>query len=263
MPEQRATIIGQMNSSKAEIRDRVEDSQAPKKPISKKRKKSRLKRLICWLLVDLVVAILLFGLLIHRPERYRPLSSAGFTPGQISPYWLQLSSKIYNGGQLGEPFDVEVSEAGINDMLARENYVWEHDGVVLYAPAAVLTPGRAVLMGTANLRGMEFVITIELEPKINEEGLLHLAVAKLKIGAMNITPIAKMMARKMYTDRLDTVEIDTEAWQTKVAGSLLNDDAFEPIFPISLPVDKEDIHVRVEKVSIKKGKMELRLIPIP
>jgi len=67
----------------------------------------------------------------------------------------------------------------------------ESEGVLLYAPAALFVPDAVVLMGTADVKGVEFIITIELEPKINEQGLLNLQVAKVKVGAMNITPLAK------------------------------------------------------------------------
>lgn len=247
-----------MDSSKTEIRDRAEDSQGREKPRLKKRKKSPLKRLVCWLFVDLVVAALILAGLLYRPGRYRPIGSESFKPGQVSPYLTYLHSEIYNGAQLGEAFNVVVSQDGINDMIARGDWPLEHEGVLLYAPAAVLEPGTAVLMATANVRGVEFVVTIELEAKIDERGLLNLQVAKLKIGAMNITPVAKMIAKKMYTEQVAAVEVDTEAWQTKVTASLLNDEAFEPVFPTG---DRK-IRVRVQKVTIQKGKLLLRLIPV-
>jgi hypothetical protein len=85
-----------------------------------------------------------------------------------------------------------------------------------------------------------------------------LEVAKLKIGAMNITPLAKMIARKMYAEQAASVPVDKDAWQTRIAASLLNEEAFEPVFPTG---DK-DIRVRVEKASVQKERLVLRLIPI-
>jgi uncharacterized protein YpmS len=110
-------------------------------------------------------------------------------------------------------------------------------------------------MGTADIKGVEFIITIELEPKINEQGFLNLRVAKVKVGAMNITPLVKMMAKKMYMQRINALDVDTEAVQTKIAASLLTDEPFEPVFRI------DDKKVRIEKITVAKEKLLLRLVP--
>jgi transcriptional regulator of aromatic amino acid metabolism len=131
----------------------------------------------------------------------------------------------------------------------------ESEGILLYAPAVLFVPGAVVLMGTADIKGVEFVVTIELEPKIDEQGLLNLRVAKVKVGAMNITPLAKMMAKKMYAQRVAAISIDKKAVQTKIAASLLNDEPFEPVFSI------DDKKVRIEKIAVAKEKLLLRLVP--
>ncbi len=222
------------------------------------RKKARFKKLVIWLLVDLAVAAIIFALLLYRPGRYKPAdsSSGNFTRGQVSPYLTnELSPAIYNGTQRVEPFDVVITQSGLNDMIARGNWPMESEGVLLYAPAALFVPDTVVLMGTADIKGVEFIITIELEPKIDEQGLLNLQIGKVKVGAMNITPLAKMMAKKMYTQRLAAMPIDAEALQTKIAASLLNDEPFEPVFSI------DDKKVRIEKITVDKEKLLLRLVP--
>ncbi|HLB72996.1 MAG TPA: hypothetical protein VJJ98_03175 [Sedimentisphaerales bacterium] len=224
-----------------------------------------MKKLAIWLSIDLGVAVLVFILLLYRPGRYNPLSPAGFKPGQVSPYLTLFHSAVYNGAQFGEPFDVALSEEGLNDIVARGGLEWnwplEHEGVMLYAPAAVLEPGRLVLMGTADVKGIELVVTIELESEIDEKGLLSLKVKKLKVGAMNITPLAKLMAKKMYAEQVAASAVDTEAWQTKIAASLLNDEPFDPVFPMLID-SKLEIRVRVQKVAIQEGKVSFRLIPV-
>ena len=239
-----------MDLSKAEIQGIETDL--------KIRKKARFRKLIRWLLVDLAVAAIIFALLLYRPGRYKPadLGSGNYKRGQVSPYLTNdLSPKIYNGAQRAKPFEVVVTQKGINDIITRGNWPMESEGVLLYAPAALFVPGTVVLMGTADVKGVEFIITIELEPKIDEQGLLNLEVSKVKVGAMNITPLAKMMAKKMYTQRLTAIRIDTEALQTKVAASLLTDEPFEPVFKI------ENKKVRIEKIAVAKEKLLLRFVP--
>jgi len=238
-----------MVSSKTEIQDREPDSQI--------RKKVRLKRLACWLLVDLAVAAVIFALLLYRPGRYDPFEAGIHEQGEVHPYITHLSSEIYNGAQLGEPFELVVAQKGINEAVTWYGWPMESEGVLLYAPAVLFVPGAVVLMGTVNVEGVELVVTIELDPKIDEKRLLNLQVSKVKVGAMNVTPLAKMMAKKMYSEQLAGAVIDTDALQTKIAASLLTNEPFEAVFTA------EDRKVRVEKVTIQEGKLLLRLVPAP
>ena len=57
-------------------------------------------------------------------------------------------------------------------------------------------------MGTAELQSMEFIITIELQANINEQGLMNIDVQKVKVGAINVTPLAKITAQQMYNQKL-------------------------------------------------------------
>jgi len=225
---------------------------------SKIHKKSRRKKLVLWLLIDLAVAAVVFALLIYRPGRYDPadFDSYGLESGQVSPYLThELSPQVYNNSQRGEPFDLVVTQSGVNEIIAGLGWPKFSEGIMLYAPAVLFVPGSVVLMITANVKGVELIITIELEPKIDELKMLNLHVVKVKVGAVNITPLARMMAKKMYNERLAMLPVDTEALQTKIVGSLLNEESFEPVFRV------EDNKVRVEKITIYKEKLTARLVP--
>ncbi|MBN1805846.1 MAG: hypothetical protein JW837_11395 [Sedimentisphaerales bacterium] len=222
----------------------------------KKSKKSRRYRLIRWLLIDLAIVAIVFSLLLYRPGRYKPVDSNSFEEGEVSPYLTnKLSPAVYNGAQRAEPYDIVITQEGLNDIIARGSWPMESEGVLLYAPAALFVPGRLVLMGTADAKGVEFVVTIEIEPLIDEQGLLNLDVTKVKVGAMNVTPLAKMAAKKMYAQQIASVRVDTEALQTKIVASLLNDEPFDPVFEI------DDKKLRIEKITIENEKLSARLVP--
>jgi len=221
-------------------------------------KKTRRKKLVMWLLVDLAVAAVVFALLVYRPGRYDPsdFDSYDLENGQVSPYLThELSPQVYNNSQRGEPFDVVITQSGVNEIVAGLGWPKFSEGIMLYAPAVLFVPGSIVLMITADVKGVELIITIVLEPKIDERKLLNLHVAKVKVGAVNITPLARMMAKKMYNERLAVLPVDTEALQTKIVASLLNEEAFEPVFSV------EDNKVRVEKITINKEKLTACLVP--
>jgi hypothetical protein len=220
-----------------------------------RRKKDRLRRLTRWLLIDLTVAVVVFGLLFHRPSRY---SAYGLGPGdpnreQAHRYVPYLSSEIYNGAQSGEPFALVVIDKGLNESITP--WSAESEGIRLTSPEILFEPDRIVLMGTADVRGAEFIVTIALKPVIDEKGLLNVAVTAVRIGAMNITPLAKIIARHMYGEWLETMPIDTRDWRAKLAASLINDEPFDPVFRI------DGRKVRVENITVAQGKLVLAFVP--
>ncbi|MHC4807272.1 MAG: hypothetical protein ACYTBX_13570, partial [Planctomycetota bacterium] len=173
-----------MVSSKTEIPDTGSDL--------KIRKKAKYRKLVCWLFVDLCVAAVVFALLLYTPGLYNPAGTgpASYKKGQVHPYLTHLSSELYNGAQRSESFELVITQNGINEIITWSRWPKESEGIILSAPAVLFVPGSIVLMGTAHIKVVEFVVTIALEPRVDEQGLLNLQVAKVKIGAMNITPLA-------------------------------------------------------------------------
>ena len=242
-----------MVSSKTEIkRPNSEKTADVKKP-----KKRKLKRLY-WLLAHLVAATVIVVLLLYKPGRYHPIKIDPAQGRQVSTYLTHdLLAPIHNAAQPGEPFDLTVTQEGINDIIARSRWPRESGDARFSAPAVLFVPDSIVLMGTVALKGVEFVVTIVLEPTLDEQGLLNLRAAKLKVGAMNITLLAKVIAKRMYQQRIEAVPIDKEDIGAKIAASLLNDEPFDPVFEI------EGDKLRIEKVTIRKQELILHLIPLP
>ncbi len=223
---------------------------------SQNRKKKKLKKLIYWLAIDLSVAFIIFALLLYKPGRYNPFSEK-IEPNEVSPFLLKLSSEINHKASLGKPFEIVVTQEALNDIINRADWPMESEGILLYAPAGLIDPNTVVLMGTANFEGMDFIITIELNANINEQGLININVSKIKIGAVNITPLAKITAKKMYAERLAGIDdIDLYTWQTKIAASLLNNEAFEPVFEV------DGRTVRVVKIILAEGRLTAYLVPV-
>ncbi|OHB79320.1 MAG: hypothetical protein A2Z25_23080 [Planctomycetes bacterium RBG_16_55_9] len=241
-----------MISGKREIPDTRTDS--------KKLKKTRIKKLVIWLSIDLVVVAVVLILLLYTPGRYAPadVESFGHEPGQVSPYLThELSPQFYNGAQRGEPFELVITQKGINEIVAGWGWPVMSEGAMLYAPAVLFVPDSVVLMGTVSVKGVEFVVTIALDPKINEDGLADLRVTDVKVGAMNITWLAKPIAKKMYANRISTVPVDTKTIEAKIAASLLNSEPFEPVFEV------EKRRVRIEKITVGRENLTARLVPAP
>lgn len=211
--------------------------------------------MLCWLLVDLIVAAAIICLLLHRPGRYKP-TDYPYDSDRVSPYLThELSPRIYNGAQLGEPFDLVITQKGINEIVASWGWPRMSRGVMLHSPAVLFIPGSAVLMGTADVKGAEFVITIRIDPEIDGDGRLSFEISQVKVGAMNVTPLAKMTAKKMYARKVAEMQIDVEDFQSKIVESLLNGVPFDPVFKV------DGSKLRIETVAVQKERLVARLIP--
>jgi hypothetical protein len=220
-----------------------------------KRKKSRRRRLLIWLSIDVAVAAVIIGLLAYRPSRYHPVVPPPNPDGEtVHPYLHRdLGSTFYNEVQKQRPFQMVVLDEKLNEAIADKN--WQSEGVALGAPQVFFVPGRITLMGRADIEGAGFIVTIEIEPKINEQGYLDLPVKKVKVGAMNVTPLARMMSRKMYQEQVNTGAIDMENLGTKIAASLLNGQPFEPVMEV------DDKWVRLKSFDITQGKLTAQFVP--
>jgi uncharacterized protein YpmS len=199
--------------------------------------------------------IIVFALLLHRPSFYKPLH---FTNNkEVSVYLThQLLPELYNGAQLQKPFELVVTQSGINDIVARFKWPQRFGDISFSAPMVFFEPASIVLMGTVSLEGAEFVVTVTAEPKLDAKGLLNLNVASVKIGAVDITPLAGVLAKRICQQRLADKGIDTKDLWAKIEASLLNGKAFEPVFKV------ENKKVRVEKIKIEREKLTIRLVPV-
>jgi hypothetical protein len=220
----------------------------------------RLKKTLHLLLIVsagvLAVIVLLSVLLFHRPSYYKPLDFAHSK--EVSLYLTHdLLPALYNGAQYQEPFNLVVTQSGINDIVARFDWPKEFGGIRVSAPMVFFAPGSIVLMGTMFLNGTEFVVTVIVEPTLDAEGLLNLQVVGVKIGAVDITPLTGVLAKRIYRQQsLTAADVDTEDFWARATASLLNGEPFKPVFKL------EDKKVRVEKVMIEQKKLTIRFVPV-
>jgi hypothetical protein len=94
----------------------------------KAHKKAKFKKKVYLLLTVLAVvsaiAVIVFALLLHRPAYYKPLDFADSK--EVSLYLTnQLLPELYNGAQRQEPFNLVVTQSGINDIVA--HFKWPQD----------------------------------------------------------------------------------------------------------------------------------------
>ncbi|MGA1980445.1 MAG: hypothetical protein ABSG99_07805 [Sedimentisphaerales bacterium] len=215
----------------------------------------KLYLLLTVLAVVSAVVVVVFALLLHRPSFYKPLDLAHSK--EVSLYLTnELLPELYNGAQLQEPFNLVVTQSGINDIVARFDWPKEFGGIRFSAPMVFFAPDSIVLMGMVSLEGAEFVVTVIARPNLDAKGLLNLQVVSVKIGAVDITPLAGVLAGRIYQQQFGSAGAATEDFWARTAASLVNGKPFEPVFKI------EDKKVRVEKITIEQKKLTIRLVPV-
>jgi hypothetical protein len=265
LPNDGTTIIMRVRSGKTEFaycgafrKRRRPGERRGEQVLLEKRKKSRRKKLLIWLGVDLAVAGLVILLLLHKPSGYHPVVPAAGDPNgtEVNPYLSRdLSSQLYNGAQRQRPFEMVVRDEALNQAIVQLQWPRESGGVTLSAPQVRFTTGRIILMGTVKVEGADVVLTITFGPRLDDQGKLNLLVEEFKVGAIPLTPLAKMMARKMYKERLESVNVDMEDLRTKIAASLFNEEPFEPILKV------EDKWIRLQGLTLTDGKLTAQFIP--
>ena len=232
----------------------------------RKKKKRNPKVIALWLTLDITVLVVVLVLLFHKPQAYQP-GQYGLSlrdPNQVGQYLPYLASELYNGCQTERPFDLWIAEKPANQVIAgaewepedeRQGY-WprHHDGILFDTPVVACDPNRVTIMGELQLQGAKLVVSIEIVPIFDAGGMLNLHVDSVKVGALNVTLLARVTAQKMYQQRLEQGPVFDDL-RTRIAGSLLNNEPFEPVFPI------DGRMVRLTQVHLKDEALGLRFEP--
>jgi hypothetical protein len=228
------------------------------------KKKPRLRiglRALCIAIIALaVVCVVVVYLLTHVPGEYQPLQPP--PTNEVSPYLTHyLAPNFHNNIQIDEPFDLLVAQKGLNEIIVDENslgWAWPYslNGVVISAPSVVFQQDTIMLMGTVDYAGFPVVITVIGMPELDENGLLSLSIQKVNAGAVNITSLARFIARQVVAHQLQTLP-ETQ-WLKDLDGALAENKPFDPVFPI-IGSEKQ---IRLTKAEIATGKLLLGFAPV-
>ncbi|MHC4131107.1 MAG: hypothetical protein ACYSSP_07945 [Planctomycetota bacterium] len=232
------------------------EKEKPQPEQAKKPYKKFLKRAI-WPGISLILSIIIILLLLYKPAGYIPADKASAQSGdnQLSQNITnRLLPEFYNGIQQPEPFEMTINEKEINEIIAHAKWPKYSEGFIFYAPKASLSPGKVGFMCTILQFGLdvELVVTVQTEPLLDDKGLLNINVTEIKVGAVNITPLASFLARRMYKEQKPDY-ISPEDWRGKIAGSIFENAGFEPVFKI------KGRWVRLEELDIEEGYLRVRL----
>jgi uncharacterized protein YpmS len=227
-----------------------------KKDLSNVKKSRRGRYLLPAILILLIILASAFILIGHRPGNYAPAKAAN--PNEVSRYLTnELLPEIYNGAQLGESFELEITQEGLNDIISHLPGAMITNDLTLVRPEVILTPMQITVMATAEARPMDLFLTIELNPFINKEGLMNLCVNRILLGKVNITSIARSAGEKAYTNWMTETGTEPNNIASQICLSLLKDEPFDPVFKIG------GKNCRVSKVDVMRGKIIVLMSVVP
>ncbi len=212
-----------------------------------------------WLLVGLVPILIIFLLLVHKPFGYSPAGKADDDNQQkqlSTDITNRLLPQFYNSIQGSEPFDITIAEQQVNDIIAYCNWPRCYRGFIFHTPKATLSRDLIKLMCTVVKSGIdiELAVTVRAKPKLDEEGLLNFNVNEVEVGAINITLLAAIIAKKIYQQQH---YIDPNDLRSRIVVSLFENKPFKPVFEV------KNRKVRIEQINLGPGKLTLRFLPIP
>jgi len=226
-----------------------------KQPDNKKSKKHRKKfKLVIILSLWLLVGFLTSMLLLDKPQGYSPeeikndKNVSQYVTNELAPY-------VYNNIQKGQSFDIIIPQSKTKEFVSLIEWPIESEDVTISAPQAFFVDNGLVMRANARTRGLNFVITLLISGMVDETGMMNLRLDKIMIGSMNITFIAKIIAKKMYQHRVKQEDYSTDGIGADIAGSLLGNQPFEPIF------ETRGRKVRIEQLKVQKSQLQITLTP--
>ena len=210
-----------------------------------------------WLLlidaaISVILALVIIILLRYKPADYHPEPTFD---EQVSPYLThQLLPQFYNGIQRKEPFEMIIEQKGLNEAITALGWPQMFNGLLISTPVISFAPQRLQLRAMVNYNGIDTVVTVEIVPWIDEQGLLNLDVKNVKMGALGVTYITKKLAKKMFNEQIQFIEPDNIA--SLAMASLMAEKPFEPVFA----VDGE--RAKVDNVVLENVMLKIHIVPM-
>jgi hypothetical protein len=216
-------------------------------------KKNKVLYIVCAAIAGIfaLLACVVF-MLTSAPRHYQPLQPKN--GNEVSQYLTNyLAPQIHNKSQLDEPFELVVTEQGLNDIIVRGRWPIKLNGLTASGPAVVLSANQITLMATVKYGRIRAVVTIVMSPTIDEGGLLCLNLQNVKAGSVGITALAKELSRKITATYLG--KVDGNTWADDMTAALLENKAIDPVFAAY------DNQVRLTDIDISSGKAVLHFAP--
>ncbi len=219
-----------------------------------KDKSKKLKLILkIWGVFSTLAFIIFLLLIFNKPDFIeQPQKSEKKVSKYLTHY---LGRKIYNGAQRQEPFTVEFTEEGINELLYYTDWPKVNSGTSLHMPNVKIRPHGILIGSIVEKKNIKFSLSAELMAGIDPKGKFDCNIKKIKLGNLNITFLAEDILKRMYYKRMKEQNVDRDDIRTKLTSSIIEDKNFDPVFKI------EDKHIRIVSMDFKENAVVVNFEP--
>lgn len=188
----------------------------------------------------------------YTPRAYQPVQVK-----QTLYLTHELGPAFHNQVQLEKPFELIVSQTGLNEIIAQE-FESEAFGEFSFSdPHIIFSDQSIVLMGTLAYKGISSVLSITAFPAMDATGKIDLNIQSVRLGMVPVTTLITSLAQKAFDDNRDCFEDDPQA--EKMVQAIIRKEPFDPTFPFS--TEYCEYQVRISEFSVEQGYLKLTLLP--
>ncbi len=202
-----------------------------------------------WVLIFLLVLWLIR--LFSTPRHYRTVKPV--SDRQVSQYLTNyILPELHNKSQYGQPFDIVLSQDGINDIIVRHIDADSLHRAGFSDLSVTFKKGKLLVTGKTSYCGLEFITTAVLKPYIDKKGRFRPGVEEVLAGKSSI-PFADEILKQRILDRLSSLSDDSNI--AGVVGTLFSGEKTEPVFKLN------NKKLRIEEITIRNGEIAINFLP--
>lgn len=224
------------------------------------KKKKSLKSTNFWLLaIGAILLGVLTGICIlfwYTPRAYNPVISD--STKQTSLYLTHdLGPEFFNQVQLCKPFELIITQSGLNDIIRQEFQSEEFGDASFSNPHVIFSDQSVILMGTLAYESVSSVLTIIAAPTMADSGKINLNIQSIRLGMVPVMALVTKLAQKVFDENRSCFEDDPIA--EKNIQAIIHKEPFDPIFLFS--AQHRQYQVRITDFFIEQGSLTLALSP--
>jgi uncharacterized protein YpmS len=172
---------------------------------------------------------------------------------QISPYLSNyIVPELHNNSQYGKPFDLVLSQTGINDILARHIDPNALAKAGLSDLTTCFKDDEIVFIARTNYKGFDFIVSMAIEPKIDKQGRLFLDAEDFQVGRSSLPFAAEMVKKKIIAGLVENFKAEKNE---EFINTFLNSRKIDPVFNIN------HSKLRIEKITVQNEELIIHFLP--
>ncbi|MGA2916574.1 MAG: hypothetical protein ABSE89_11165 [Sedimentisphaerales bacterium] len=183
------------------------------------------------------------------PSNFRPVRP--ITDGNMSQYLTNyILPQLYNKLQLNQPFELVISEAGVNDIIVRHIDANTLQRANLSDLSVTLKKRRILLTAKTVYYGFDFIMTLVLKPYIDKNGYFSLKESQIEAGESRIPFAGEAVKKKIieglagFFNNLNVSDFNETSFDVKI----------EPVF--SLNHQKH----RIDKITVQNKELIIHFL---